>query len=215
MIKKTLKFPAEGAMIAWLVLCLLIGSPLSGQEAPEAAAPGVAEESGRLAPYRSNFLKDEAEMWTAPFHLDGKELLAFGTVLAATGLLIANDEAIYKEFKAFQADHSWADKASPVLTLLGDWGLDCGVAGVFFLGGVLARDRRARDTGLMAWETLLHTGCWSRSPSTCRGASARRSLAAATTGTVRPRSSSATRAISPTTIPFFPATPSRPGAWRR
>jgi len=158
MIKKTLKFPAEGAMIAWLVLCLLIGSPLSGQEAPEAAAPGVAEESGRLAPYRSNFLKDEAEMWTAPFHLDGKELLAFGTVLAATGLLIVNDEAIYKEFKAFQADHSWADKASPVLTLLGDWGLDCGVAGVFFLGGVLARDRRARDTGLMAWETLLHTG---------------------------------------------------------
>ncbi len=158
MSKKTLKFPAEGAVIALLVLCLLSGPPLSGQETPQAAAPGVAEEGGGLAPYRSNFLKDEAEMWTAPFHLDGKGLLALGAVLAATGLLIVNDEAIYRGFKTFQADHSWVDKASPALTLLGDWGLDCGIAGVFFLGGVLARDRRARDTGLMAWETLLHTG---------------------------------------------------------
>ncbi len=158
MTKETLKVPATAAVIAWLVLCLLSGPFLSGQEAPAAAVPEVGQEGSGLAAYRSNFLKDEAEMWTTPFHLDGKGLLAFGAALAATGLLIANDEAIYKEFKAFQAGHSWADKASPALTLLGDWGLDCGVAGVFFLGGVLARDRRARDTGLMAWETLLHTG---------------------------------------------------------
>ena len=158
MIKKTLELPAAGFLIALLVLSLLSGPFLSGQVAPEADASGVAEEGGELAAYRSNFLRDEGEMWTAPFHLDGKGLLTFGAVLAATGMLIANDEAIYKGFKAFQADHSWADKASPVLTLLGDWGLDCGIAGVFFLGGVLARDRRARDTGLMAWETLLHTG---------------------------------------------------------
>ncbi len=149
---------AQRAAAALLVLCLLTGPTLSGQEAEAVVAPEAAGECGGIAPYRSNFLKDEAEMWTAPFHLDEKGLLAFGTVLAATGLLIVNDEAIYKEFKAFQANHSWADKASPVLTLLGDWGLDCGIAGVFFLGGVLAKDRRARDTGLMAWETLLHTG---------------------------------------------------------
>jgi membrane-associated phospholipid phosphatase len=36
--------------------------------------------------------------------------------------------------------------------------VDCGIAGLFFLGGVIARDRKARDTGLMAWEALLHTG---------------------------------------------------------
>lgn len=158
MIKKTLNALLEGAISALLVLCLLTGPPLYGQEAPEAVIAGSAAERSALAPYRSNFLKDEAEMWTVPFHLDAKGLLAFGTVLAATGLLIANDEGIYKEFKAFQADHSWVDKASPALTLLGDWGLDCGIAGVFFIGGVLAKDRRARDTGLMAWETLLHTG---------------------------------------------------------
>jgi membrane-associated phospholipid phosphatase len=81
-----------------------------------------------------------------------------GAAVAATCVLIANDEKIYEEFKSFQGANPWVDKASPAVTLLGDWGVDCGVAGLFFIGGVLARDRRARDTGMMAWEALLHTG---------------------------------------------------------
>ncbi len=139
--------------IALLVLCLLAGPALAGQEAPAGESPDPD-----FPRYRSNFLKDEGEMWTAPFRLDGKGLLLLGATLAATGVLVANDEAIYGEFKDFQRRHSWVDQASPAFTLLGDWGVDCGVAGAFVLGGVLARDRRARDTGLMAWEALLHTG---------------------------------------------------------
>ena len=27
----------------------------------------------------------------------------------------------------------WVDKVSPTLSLLGDWGVDCGIAGIFFL----------------------------------------------------------------------------------
>jgi len=140
-----------------LILCFIPGTCLLGQEAfdPPSAAP-VEEE--RLPAYHSNFLRDEAEMWTLPFRLDVKGLLVCGTVLAATGLLVVNDEGIYEGFKTFQGKNPWVDKVSPALSLLGDWGVDCGIAGVFFLGGVIARDRKARDTGLMAWETLLHTG---------------------------------------------------------
>ncbi|MDD8013352.1 MAG: phosphatase PAP2 family protein [Acidobacteriota bacterium] len=141
--------------VALLILCLLSGAPLAGQDAAGTAAP--AGEM-KLAPYRSNFLKDEGRMWGAPLHWDAKDFLVCSAVLAATGALIANDEAIYREFKSFQGTNPWVDKVSPAATLLGDWGVDCGIAGLFFLGGVLARDRRARDTGLMAWETLLHTG---------------------------------------------------------
>lgn len=145
-----------------LIFCLVSGTGLLGQEAidppePETAAPAPVEAE-RLPAYASNFFRDEAEMWTFPFHLDAKGLLVCGTVLAAAGLLVVNDEGIYEGFKRFQGDNPWVDKASPALTLLGDWGVDCGIAGLFFLGGVIARDRRARDTGLMAWETLLHTG---------------------------------------------------------
>lgn len=145
-----------------LMLCFVPATCLSAQEAivPPAAAPATAApgEEERLPAYSSNFLRDEGEMWTTPFRLDLKGLLVCGTVLAATGLLVVNDEGIYEGFKTFQEKNPWVDKASPALSFLGDWGVDCGIAGLFFLGGVIARDRQARDTGLMAWETLLHTG---------------------------------------------------------
>jgi len=153
---------AEKTLTALLILCLLTGPLLLGQpgESPQEqnAATGAAGEEKKLPRYVSGFFKDEAEMWTAPFHLDWKGLLVFSTVLAGTGVLIANDESIYENFKLYQSRNPWVDKLSPKITMLGDWGVDCGIAGLFFLGGVLLKDRKARDTGLMAWETLLHTG---------------------------------------------------------
>jgi membrane-associated phospholipid phosphatase len=147
---------------ALLILCLLTGPALLGQAAasPQAqnTAPRVPGDEKKLPRYVSGFFKDEAEMWTAPFHLDWKGLAIFSTALVATGVLIANDEKIYENFKTYQSRNPWVDKISPKITILGDWGVDCGIAGLFFLGGVLLKDRKARDTGLMAWETLLHTG---------------------------------------------------------
>jgi membrane-associated phospholipid phosphatase len=145
-----------------LILCLFSGQTLFGQAVESAdaekAAAGTPAGGTKVDTYASGFFKDEAEMWTAPFHLDWQGFLAFGTVLAATGVLVANDEGIYENFKTFQSRNPWVDTVSPAATLLGDWGIDCGIAGIFFLTGVLAKDRKARDTGLMAWETLLHTG---------------------------------------------------------
>jgi len=112
----------------------------------------------KMEPYHSRFFKDEGEMWTAPFRLDWKNLALFSAVVIGTGVLVANDEAIYERFKSFQGSHAWVDTISPKVTMLGDWGVDCGIAGLFFLGGLALKDRKARDTGLMAWETLLHTG---------------------------------------------------------
>ena len=146
-----------------LALCLLAGPVLLGQDssaaAPaEAAAADISRKEHKMAPYVSGFFKDEAELWTSPFHLDLKGALVAGSVLAATALLVANDEGIYGNFKSYQGRNPWVDKVSPAVTMLGDWGVDCGIAGLFFLGGVIVRDEKARDTGLMAWETLLHTG---------------------------------------------------------
>lgn len=148
---------------ALLALCLLAGPVLFGQDSSAAvqvedAAAGASRKEQRMAPYVSRFFKDEAEMWTSPFHLDLKSVLVAGSVLATTALLVANDEGIYTNIKSYQGRNPWVDKVSPVVTLLGDWGVDCGIAGLFFLGGVIARDEKARDTGLMAWETLVHTG---------------------------------------------------------
>jgi membrane-associated phospholipid phosphatase len=135
----------------------LLGNGIAVVENAAEAPPDPAPVE-KMGTYHANFFKDEAEMWTAPFHLDLKNVLLLGTFLVATGVLIANDEGIYENFKSYQGRNSWVDKVSPKVTLLGDWGIDCGVAGLFLLGGVAIKDRKARDTGLMALETLVHTG---------------------------------------------------------
>ncbi len=121
------------------------------------AAENPAQEK-KIPHYVSGFFKDEVEMWRAPFHMDWKNFAVFSLVVVGSGVLVANDEKIYENFKIFQGRHSWVDKISPKATLLGDWGVDCGIAGLFFLEGVLFKDAKSRNTGLMAWETLLHTG---------------------------------------------------------
>ena len=114
------------AAAALLILSLLSAAGLHGQEAVDPRAPAAAAaapaEDKPLPRYKSNFFRDEAEMWTEPFHLDGKDLLICGTVLAATGFLVANDEGIYGNFKTFQGNNPWVDKVSPAVTMLGDWG---------------------------------------------------------------------------------------------
>ena len=126
--------------------------------APEGAAETIQPIAEKKETYHSSFFRDEGEMWTAPFHLDLKGALLFGAVLVGTGVLIANDEGIYESFKSYQNRYVWVDTVSPKITLLGDWGIDCGIAGLFLLGGLVIKDKKARDTGLMALETLLHTG---------------------------------------------------------
>jgi membrane-associated phospholipid phosphatase len=147
---------------ALLILCCFSGQLILGMvtddakpvQASETTQPRVEKKETLV----SRFFKDEKEMWTAPFNLDLKATLLFSAVLVGTGILIANDEGIYASFKAYQGRNSWVDTVSPKITLLGDWGIDCGIAGLFFLGGVALKDQKARDTGLMALETLLHTG---------------------------------------------------------
>ena len=148
--------------VSLLILCCFSGQFLFGVHAdeifsaPDAAADPPAGEK-KETPI-SRFLKDEGEIWASPFNLDLKGSLLFSAVLLGTGILIANDEAIYGHFKRYQESHPWVDAVSPKVTLLGDWGLDCGIAGLFFLGGVAFKDKKARETGVMALETLLHTG---------------------------------------------------------
>lgn len=140
---------------ALLVLCCLSGQLLWGMAADPPAAPAPSEKKETVV---SRFFKNEAEIWTAPFNLDLKSSLLFAGILAGTGIMIANDEGIYQGFKNFQKRNSWVDSVSPKATLLGEWGVDCGIAGLFVLSGLVCKDKKARDTGLMALETLLHTG---------------------------------------------------------
>jgi hypothetical protein len=152
----------KNLLVSLLILCCFSGQLLLGVVPDETGADEESQTNpaagGKKESYVSRFLKDDLEMWMAPFNLDLKGSLIFGAVLVGTGILIANDEAIYSNVKLYQNSHSWVGKVSPKATLLGEWGIDCGIAGLFLLGGLAFKDKKASDTGLMALETLLHTG---------------------------------------------------------
>lgn len=102
--------------------------------------------------------QDLGHIITSPLRIKGKDLLTIGSVVLITGILINNDEAIYSDFKDYQAKHSWVNKLSPKITKLGDGGFSLGLAGAFYLGGALFKNERAKETAKLTLMTFIHTG---------------------------------------------------------
>lgn len=102
--------------------------------------------------------QDEGRILTSPFRMKGKDLLLWGGVAAVTGLLIATDEKTYESIKDFQARNDWVDDISPKVTKLGlgEWNL--GIAGLFYLGGAVLKDKKAKETARLTLMTFVHTG---------------------------------------------------------
>ncbi len=174
---------------ALLILCLLSAAGLLGQEAvdPAGAEPPLPRFPPRKRPSPATsrtFSGTRPRCGPLRSTWTGRASYLCGTVLVATGVLVANDEGIYENFKTFQGNNPWVDKVSPAVTMLGDWGVDCGIAGLFFLGGVIAQGPQGaghRADGLggaAAYRDLVP-----RSSSTWPGASAPGSRTASITGT--------------------------------
>ena len=56
-------------------------------------------------------------------------------------------KAFMKISRLYQSRNPWVDKVSPKVTMLGDWGVDCGIAGLFFLGGLIAQGPESQGHG--------------------------------------------------------------------
>lgn len=104
-----------------------------------------------------SILEDQAFIWTSPFRLKGTDWLVWGGVGLLTGIMIANDEEIYGDIKEFQFRNGWIDDISPVVTQMGDGLFNLALAGSFYLGGLLFKDNRARDTARLLFMTFIHT----------------------------------------------------------
>ncbi len=147
-------------LIGWLMLCLLSGfarPAAAGDTTETAAATKPAAENDERQSLLKKFLDDEKKIWTAALRWKWRDWALCGSVLAITGFLIANDEGIYKYFKDYQKDYAWVDRVSPEITKLGDGLIDAGVAGMFLINGLIFKNEKARETGLLALQTLVHT----------------------------------------------------------
>ncbi|HDP93992.1 MAG TPA: phosphatase PAP2 family protein [Candidatus Aminicenantes bacterium] len=103
-----------------------------------------------------DFWQDEKRLWSSPFRASSKDLLVWGGLLALTGVLIHNDEAIYRDIKEFQAEHEWADKATPFLSDMAQ-GYPFALAGAIWVTGALTRNDHAKETGYLALQAMLHS----------------------------------------------------------
>ncbi len=115
-------------------------------------------EDNKKDSFLSCVLEDQAAMLTSPFRMKGTDWLLWGSVALVTGVMIANDEEIYRDIKEFQARNGWVDKISPVVTRLGDGLVNLGIAGSFYLGGLLFKNSQAKDTARLLLMTFIHTG---------------------------------------------------------
>jgi len=123
-------------------------------ELPEAQENGEKEQE---TPFFKSVLQDEGEIWTSPFRMKkAKTFITWGSVALITAVLIKNDESLYRRTKEYQEKNEWVDWLSPKFTILGDGNLNLGVAGAFYLSGLLFKDKKARKTGELVLMSLIH-----------------------------------------------------------
>lgn len=115
-------------------------------------------EKEKNEPFFKALGKDIGHFVTSPFRIKNKDLLLIGGVAVITGVLIHNDESIYSSFKRYQAKNDWVDKISPKVTKMGDGGFNLGVSGLFYLGGLIFNDPKAKETAKLTLMTFIHTG---------------------------------------------------------
>jgi membrane-associated phospholipid phosphatase len=140
----------------WLLACLLVAVPALAHDAQEATerepytdkTDPLKDSAKELA---KNIVLDQKQLWTSPFRMtrqNAKWWLIFGAVTSA---LIATDHRSSQQLPntgdqlAFSRGVS---RLGAVYTLVP-------VAGGFYLSGVLTRQPKLRDTGLLGTEALV------------------------------------------------------------
>ncbi len=98
-----------------------------------------------------NILRDQKAIWTAPFHLRGRDARWLAPLGLGTAALIATDRSTGDEI----AESRQQLNASRIVSYAGSGYGVGGVALTFYLFGRAKHDDRARETGLLGAEALI------------------------------------------------------------
>ena len=118
-------------------------------DAPQAQTHGQSDLTIRALP--ANVLKDQAAIWTSPFHIRGRDLMIVAPLVLATGAAIATDRRALRDVvsldPAFNNDNTNASNV-----MIGGF-----IAAPVILYGVghFRDNEHARETGLLGAEALV------------------------------------------------------------
>jgi membrane-associated phospholipid phosphatase len=137
------------------------GPPTLSPSTPQASGPSLpaAPTGSREFSLRSisrDFLKDAGQIWSYPVHIRTRDILPIAGLAALTGLLIANDEAIYRGFMDYRDAHAWVRGVSPVITQMGSYGA-WGTAALFLGIGLIGGNKKSTETAVLAASAMLQS----------------------------------------------------------
>jgi membrane-associated phospholipid phosphatase len=107
-------------------------------------------------PFIGDYPADQLIIWNSPFKLNKKSMLLWGGAAVTTAYLITRDNVYHADVQGFTLKNQWVKKSSPVITDLGSNTFNLGLIGSFYLGGVLLKDRHAKETARLSLKSLLH-----------------------------------------------------------
>lgn len=113
------------------------------------------QESGVVHPFRRMpryILHDQKAIWTSPFHTSKSDIKWWAILGGATAVAVATDHWSAKELPHSSAEVSvstWASRAGSAYSLIP-------ISAGFYFIGTGTHDDRFRETGLIAFETLIN-----------------------------------------------------------
>ena len=142
-----------------IILCAIIflaGSSARAQvpSASPSPTPAASPSPTLESQFFKNILRDQKAIWTAPFHLHGRDARWLAPLGLGTAALIATDRRTGDEIAESQAQLN----TSRIVSYVGSGYGVGGIAATFYLIGRAKHDDRARETGLLGAEALIDSG---------------------------------------------------------
>ena len=145
-------------MIVFLPIVALVAitADPSGQAVPDAHDkvfyPSDTEHALPLGrKLAGNILLDQKDIWTSPFRISRSNARWWIGFAGVTAALIATDNHTIQTFENSPGQVRWGNRVSNI----GASYTVAGVAGMFYLTGVVANSPKARETGFLSGEAMI------------------------------------------------------------
>jgi membrane-associated phospholipid phosphatase len=142
------------AIFVIFLMLLSLQVPLHSQVVE---TPNSDDNKESKTPFIKDWLADELKIWTSPFKINKKSFLFWGGIAMTTAYLIKKDTVHYNDIHRFTLKNQWVKKSSSFITQLGSDPFNLGLIGSLYLGGVLLKNDRARETARLTLKSLLHS----------------------------------------------------------
>lgn len=155
-------FRRHPAAVLVLILFALAIPAAGAQAGAGQSVVGTPDDAGQAADRLAlklaarEFLSDAGRIWSSPARLRTKDIVPLFALGVVAATLIATDESSRDTIQSYAGRHAWVGDVSPVVTQMGGLG-GFATAGAFFGAGLVFKDPRARDTGVLAASAILQS----------------------------------------------------------